>query len=1226
MTAQQEGVCWGCRRWYDSRRHCPPEIGPGRPREIQMARETWSARSGAAGTADPGPRVRSAQKGVFRKEGEYWTVGYGGKAFRLKDTKGLGYLAHLLRHPAVEFHVLDLVGGIASQREEDETSPSAHGLPRGDEELEKAGIHIASLGDAGEMLDEQAKLAYRRRLSDLREELDEAKELGKVERATQTEQEIDALTRELSRAVGLGGRNRRAASASERARQSITKTIKAVLDRIAQSDATLGEIFSRCIKTGTFCSYQPDPDFPIAWEFAATEAGSTTIEPAEQPTSSGDPAPVRADHQRTPPVVLDVSPFSLAERTAFVGRENERGAIRAVIDRALNGHGSLVMLGGGPGVGKSRLAMEMAEYASRVGFRCLVGHCYEREEPFPYLPFVEIIESSLAQAASLDDYRRRLGDNAAELAQIAPSLRRFFPDIPQPLELPPAQKRRYLFQSFTEALGRAARTRSYVNILEDLHWAHESTLALLVHLANRIAQLPVVIIGTYRDGYSENNPALVRTLEELIRLGIRPLKLGGLSKDAIAQMLNELSQGQAPESLVSAIFEESQGNPFFVEEVYRHLIEDGKVFDAAGRFRTDIEIDESDVPENVRLIIGRRLARLDENGKQALAAAAVIGRGFSFQLLTGISLIDVDELFTVIEKAQQMGIIVPSSEGPEKPFTFAHELVRQTLLAGISAPHRQQLHASVADAIERLDPNAVSERAGEIADHLVKAGSFADDRKLFHYLTLAGKNALEAAAFEEARRSLLSALSLQGAVGITERAPLLASLAVAEQGLERWDAALAHLNESLEIYLGVGDREMIGRSFTELTDAFIWAGHFQEATETARRGLVNLSEDVSLHRARLLAALGQARAAAGEYESANEALREALNIASQLSDPKLMARLLGARSIVNFHFFRLKEAAADGFRSEQLGGSEAPPWQRALQLRVLHQTLLFLGRLEEALRIADELEPLAKKIGQTYSLSLCLKTRAWAEFAKEPDLAKLETGIQQESKSDQMAWFAYWEAVSEVQLSLIDFFRGNWAGALLHAQASCRPEPGSSVEGFGVGTLFRQMAYAGDHDGALALLDEKRTWLPLGGQPNARGSWMMLALVIEGLVMLGEQSQAAQFYPLARELIATGAVLIWPISRFTHTIAGIAAGAARQWEAAENHFQIALKEAESLPSCLEQAEIRRFHAMMLMDHAAPGNREKARTLLSEALASYARIGVPRHIEMTQALLDQGAGG
>src|SRR6202035_4629251 len=143
-------------------------------------------------------------------------------------------------------------------------------------------------------------------------------------------------------------------------------------------------------------------------------------------------------------------------------------------------------------------------------------------------------------------------------------------------------------------------------------------LALLIHLANRIAQLPLVIVGTYRHGYSEDNPALVRTLEELIRLGVRPLKLGGLPKDAIAQMLHGLSQRQAPENLVSLIFEESQGYPFFVEEVYRHLVEEGKVFDTAGQFRKDIEIDEIDVPDNVRLIISRRLARLNEDEKRAL--------------------------------------------------------------------------------------------------------------------------------------------------------------------------------------------------------------------------------------------------------------------------------------------------------------------------------------------------------------------------------------------------------------------------------------------------------------------------------------------------------------------------------------------------------------------------------------------------------------------------------
>jgi hypothetical protein len=257
--------------------------------------------------------ISEPEQAVFRKEGEYWTIGRGGTTFHLKDTKGLGYLAYLLRHPAVEFHVLDLAGGIADQRD-DQTRQFAFGLPRGHEDLENAGISIGSLGDAGEILDEQAKVAYRHRLSELRDDLEKAKELGKLERAEQAEEEIDVLTRELSRAVGFGGRNRRAASASERARQSIRKAIKSVVERISQSDARLREIFARCITTGNFCSYQPDPNFPIAWKFAAA-----TIEKAEHPTSSGEFAPAPTDHPQTSPALLDVPPFSFPERTALWG-------------------------------------------------------------------------------------------------------------------------------------------------------------------------------------------------------------------------------------------------------------------------------------------------------------------------------------------------------------------------------------------------------------------------------------------------------------------------------------------------------------------------------------------------------------------------------------------------------------------------------------------------------------------------------------------------------------------------------------------------------------------------------------------------------------------------------------------------------------------------------------------------------------------------------------------
>jgi tetratricopeptide (TPR) repeat protein len=312
---------------------------------------------------------------------------------------------------------------------------------------------------------------------------------------------------------------------------------------------------------------------------------------------------------------------------------------------------------------------------------------------------------------------------------------------------------------------------------------------------------------------------------------------------------------------------------------------------------------------------------------------------------------------------------------------------------------------------------------------------------LVHNLTLAGKGALSAAAFEEARRSFGRALSHLTDVDVREKADLLADLATAERGLERWDAAIANLREALEIYITLDDREMIASSCTELTIVLVWAGRSPEATETARRGLSYLEADLSAGRARLVAVLGQAHAAAGRWGPANEGLREALSIASRLSDPKLVARLLGARSMVNYQFLRLREAAADG---EKSGGSEAPAWERALQMQVLYQTFLFLGRLDDAAKIRDELEPLATKIGQSYSIARCLITRAWVDFGAAPELAKLESVLQQVLKSDPKVPAVFWNVFSEVELNLVDFLRGNWASALQHAQASCRLEAETS--------------------------------------------------------------------------------------------------------------------------------------------------------------------------------------
>ncbi len=345
---------------------------------------------------------------------------------------------------------------------------------------------------------------------------------------------------------------------------------------------------------------------------------------------------------------------------------------------------------------------------------------------------------ALREAPSLEQFRSAVGDNATELAQIAPALRRVFPDLPPFLELPAQETRRYLFQSVTDTFMRVARRVPLFLVLDDLQWADEASLALLLHLAYRVTRMRLMVAVTYRDIELDHSSALARTLEQLLRTGsISQIKLRGLGE-------REVPPGQ----LVKIIFDETQGNPFFIEELYKYLVEEGKVFDASGQFRLDVKVDEVDVPDKIRLVVGRRLDRLGKSGRQILTAAAVIGRSFGFKLLeTILSHVDVDDLLTAIEQAERLGLVVSTSEGPEAPFQFAHELIRQTLLADASLPRRQLLHLRVADAIEKAYPEALSENAVEIAHHLSQAGSLLDCQRLVLHLQTAGKNALEAAAF-----------------------------------------------------------------------------------------------------------------------------------------------------------------------------------------------------------------------------------------------------------------------------------------------------------------------------------------------------------------------------------------------------------------------------------------------------------------------------------------------
>ena len=187
---------------------------------------------------------------LFRREGDYWTLAFGGTVVRMRDAKGLGYLARLLRHPNHEYHVLDLLAGDA---------------PRGGDTARDDGLAVAA-PDAGVVLDEPAKHAYRERIAELEEEAEQARRWNDPERTARAEGELEALTRELAGALGLGGRDRRAASDSERARASVTKAVRGALRRIEGQHPELGRHLALAVRTGTFCSYEPDPRVPVSWE------------------------------------------------------------------------------------------------------------------------------------------------------------------------------------------------------------------------------------------------------------------------------------------------------------------------------------------------------------------------------------------------------------------------------------------------------------------------------------------------------------------------------------------------------------------------------------------------------------------------------------------------------------------------------------------------------------------------------------------------------------------------------------------------------------------------------------------------------------------------------------------------------------------------------------------------------------------------------------------------
>ena len=598
----------------------------------------------------------------------------------------------------------------------------------------------------------------------------------------------------------------------------------------------------------------------------------------------------------------------------FVGRQREMGELKGCLEDALSGRGRLVTLVGEPGIGKTRTAQELATYAGLRGAQVLWGRCYEEQGAPPYWPWVQAIRSYVRDIDP-EQLRSDMGAGAADIAEVVSDVRGQLPGLDAPPQLEPEQARFRLFDSITAFLKSAARRKPMVLVLDDLHWADHPSLLLLEFVARELANARVMVIGTYRDMELSRQHPLSQTLGELTRERLfQRVLLRGLDQQDVGRFIKLASGVTPPAGMLEAVHQQTEGNPLFVTEVVRLLVQEGELTQEKTGHRDSWSVR---IPEGVREVIGRRLDRLSERCNETLTVASVLGREFTLEQLSPlIEDISADRLLEVLEEALASRVLeeLPHAVGR---YQFTHALIQETLTEELTLTRKVRLHARIAETLERLYGNNLEAHAAELAYHFAAAETITGTDRLVRYSGMAGERAMAAYAYEEASGHFERALAAkEGAAQAPdtkqetdeETAGLLYGLGRAQLVTLKVEQGWANLTRAFDYYAGVGDIPRV----VDIADYPVTVSAPGNVAPLLTRALELVPPD-SYEAGRLLPWHGRLlNTLQGDYQGAQDALSRSLAIAEREGDRSLKMQALAFTADMegsNHHWDRCLEAA-----------------------------------------------------------------------------------------------------------------------------------------------------------------------------------------------------------------------------------------------------------------------------------------------------------------------------